>query len=175
MIKFNRADIIKYLILTGIFVLIFLLLFWPNYKTLTQISGSISSKMDNFKQLQTVSDPEKSLSDMKNLAGQLPTLDKIFLKEGDELTMVTDLEQIAAVHNVNQKISLAVDKLKIDEHLKSLPITLDVTGNYNDLILYLADIKNLNYKLIIQNITFIKTANNQIQANLIGTTYWYSP
>jgi hypothetical protein len=175
--KLSRFEIIKYSTLLILFFLIFFLIFWPNYKKLLDVNKKFSDKVSALQKLSSSSENnEKYLADLEALNSQLPDFNQIFYKEGEELSLVTELEKISSDHNIgNQAIKFGSEKTKFDDHLKKLTIELSFNCNYSDFIAYLNELKTNNYKIIIQNINTKRSNKSQIEVILTGSTYWYIP
>lgn len=75
-------------------------------------------------------------------------LDRLF-REGDELNLITDLEAIAAKNAVSQKI-ISSNLDSIADHRVTMSLT--ITGDYLDILNYLADIENERYFISITHV-----------------------
>lgn len=85
---------------------------------------------------------------------QIPDLSKIFVAEGDELQIITVLEQAAAKNNLDQEINLKEiggDEDGAINGYMPIPITLKIIGNYKNLIKYLSDLESLDYYINIDD------------------------
>lgn len=70
---------------------------------------------------------------------------------GEELKLITELENIAARNHVTQKIdSSNIDKITDNR----ISIGLSASGNYRDLLRYLADLEQSPYFLNIEDLIF---------------------
>ena len=72
-------------------------------------------------------------------------------KKGDELTLITYLENLAAKYNLNQSISNSnIDKMPA----KYIDISLDISGDYVKVLEYLSDIESSDYFLNVEQLQF---------------------
>lgn len=70
-------------------------------------------------------------------------------KKGDELTLITYLENLAAKYNLNQSIANSnIDKI-VGRHID---ISLNISGDYIKILKYLSDIESSNYFLNIEQL-----------------------
>lgn len=110
--------------------------------------------------------------EFKNVSGH------IFRAPGSEIDFITTLEDLANRHNLEQKLRLEVNlQTNLDRtHEVEIPLFLDITGSYTNLIKYLDDLEKS--KLFVAPITFeIRSADKDkkrglINARIQARTYW---
>jgi len=85
-----------------------------------------------------------SLQQVNEIREKVANYDQYLFHPGDELALITALENLSARHQVEQKI----DSTNLDQaNKKQVNIGLTVTGGYNDLLDYLSDLESFNYFL----------------------------
>lgn len=99
--------------------------------------------------------------DLAEIQESLPELDKTFIKEGQELEFITELENLAANNNVSLNLNPDFAGRDLDNNLKEVLLQISVSGQYHQLLKFLIDLEALPYyynpNLIIAN---IKQKNN---------------
>ncbi|MBU1036745.1 hypothetical protein KKF32_01755 [Patescibacteria group bacterium] len=174
--KLSRYEIIKYSILLIILGGAFFFVFLPNFKNIQKINSDLSSQRANLEQqFKAKKNLEEFLADYHSIKSEIPSYEQMFTKEGDELSLITIVENIAIKYNISQDITLGTQKERIDNHLKRMTFNLSVNGDFNNFVNYLLELKLLNYKLIIRSLEIEKLEESKVTAELLGYTYWYLP
>ncbi|MBI3290881.1 type 4a pilus biogenesis protein PilO [Candidatus Falkowbacteria bacterium] len=93
----------------------------------------------------------KTIEDFERIKPEKDKLLSIFITEGEELEFITDLEEIAGRHNIEQNIKLQSNKSRENFYF-SLPLEISGTGNFTQILRYLKDIERLKYYFNIKNI-----------------------
>lgn len=118
-----------------------------------------------------------TVENFNKIKEELPALESTVLHAGNELELVTSLEEIASKNNISQKINLSPREGKKDFGDK-ININLNVEGVYQDFLRYLNDIESMNIVLIIHNINVSLAAREderqagKIRALLQGHLYF---
>ena len=102
----------------------------------------------------------------------MPSYESLFIKQGNELSLVTKLEELADINRIDQKLDLGVNKNVISENIISVPFNFSLKGDFNDFMQYLKTLRQLTYNLTIQNIELKQTEDSDLQIQLLGHTYW---
>jgi hypothetical protein len=105
----------------------------------------------------------------------IANFDKHIFKAGDELKLITFLEALATKNNLNQTISSSnLDKIGTDQIAE---IALNLTGDYQNTLDYIADLETSDYFINIEQIhlkpIFNKSGDVSKLANLELTTKIY--
>jgi len=118
-----------------------------------------------------------TVENFNKIKGELPSLETAIVRAGDELSLVTALEEAASKNNVSQKINLSPREGKKDFGDR-INITLTVDGYFQDLLRYLNDLERMKIFLIIDNINISLAArederrSGKIRALLQGHLYY---
>lgn len=101
--------------------------------------------------------------------------DDFIFRSGDELKLITFLESLANKHNLNQTITSSnLDKLGAD---RLAQISMNLTGNYDDVLQYITDLESSKYFISIEQMrikpAFDKNGNTEPIAILDLTTKLY--
>lgn len=118
-----------------------------------------------------------TVENFNKIREELPGLETTIIHAGDELSLVTALEEAASKNNISQKINLSPreDKKTFGDRIN---ITLNVDGQFQDFIHYLNDIERMKILLIIDNLSLsqaLRESDRQagkIRALLQGHIYY---
>lgn len=171
--KIERKDLIRYLLLLAVFAVIIFVFFCPNLNKLIKIEDTFSAKLKNLENRLT--DKNSTIGqteEMRSLKSQFPDLNKLFYQEGDELSLITKLEEFAASNDLEQMISLNPKIEMLADNLKVIAISLKVDGSFINFLNYLQQLKTLNHQLTIENFDIMVSGNEMISANFYGKTFW---
>ena len=169
--------------------LIYFFIISPSIKEMQEISQQIYNQRvyleQKYKQAQHL---KQSTQDIKRIRPLIPKLTNILIPAGQELKLVTNLEQLAKKHQIKQTINLS---LKNSDHQKSIvkvPIVLELQGNFIQILKYLSELEQANYyvnfhTLIFQPTDYLKKISPQmadqptgsISAHLEGNVFWQPP
>jgi hypothetical protein len=186
----------KHLITFFSLVIVSILLVWmvirPAIVDIRKSNESISMQKKKLAELlgegQSVVENKKNLSEVQ---GEIHNLEKVWLKSGDELNFITDLESIASLNNVEQVINFDNTRFSSGSIVKTIPLELHLQGELDSLLSYINSIEQLDYyfsieKIEIKDITSssVKKLSKQIEGEeveeaverlsvkLSGSTYW---
>lgn len=168
--KPSVSQLTKYSILFLIFVLVLGFFVIPYFLNIRNIFLSLNKEALSLKSKgQGLS---KVHEDYQNYKDKLPDYQALFIKEGEELSLVTKLEEIADKYHLKQDLSLSTEKLLLADNIKKVPFNFNLKGNFNDLLRYLLEISKINTNLTIQNVNIKQGLNDQLEISLLGYTYW---
>lgn len=122
----------------------------------------LEDKMNKDKNMANLNDS------LKKIEPQLQTLDKIFINKNRELDFITILESIEKKNYVNQKLVINPVSEEDKNIIKTVPITIEATGQYKNIIQYLSDIEELSYYININTIDI--SSNEKAELIMPGTT-----
>lgn len=92
-----------------------------------------------------------NLSLVKEIGQTIESYDQYFFTQGQELKLITDLENIAAKHKMSQKIAAS----NLDNYADNrVDLAINLTGSYANLLKYLADLEAYQNIIAIQKIEF---------------------
>jgi Tfp pilus assembly protein PilO len=90
-----------------------------------------------------------ALQRYEKIRNQTGDLDEHVFRAGHELELITTLENVAAENKVKYKIiTTNLDKLNSQQ----ITLSLEATGNYTDILHYLADLENLRFFLAVNEV-----------------------
>ncbi|HLC64043.1 MAG TPA: hypothetical protein VJK25_01675 [Patescibacteria group bacterium] len=173
MLKFNKHEIIKNLILIGILILVVTVFDIPLYQRINNIYSSLSGEKVLYNsQFRLGNSYERSLQDFKNYQSLLPALEQTFLKTGKELLLITKLEDLAEQYNLQQNINLSSDTHQLSEQIMILGLEIDLAGNYGDLVGYVQELEKNKFEVNINSLNIQRGNQGSLSINLLTNTYW---
>lgn len=150
-----------------IFVVIFVFIV-SNIKKIKAIAQEVTETEKYLQALQSSGQSKKEAEENYRLIKKdIPTLATVILQRGQELSLITSLEEIANQNNLQQKMNIYLSDSKTTNTLpkenqtidnNSFPFQLTIDGNLINFLNYLNDLEKLNYYL---NITSIKINQSQ--------------
>ncbi|HRY36705.1 MAG TPA: hypothetical protein P5230_02375 [Candidatus Magasanikbacteria bacterium] len=109
---------------------------------------------------------KEALARVRNTKATMNDYEKYLFRSGQELDLITDLENIAAKNKINQKIeSSNLDKISDN----TITLNLRASGSYKNILSYLADLENYDYFLQITSLDLnpvydLKNPDNSVGA-----------
>lgn len=139
-------------ILLGLVIIISAAVIWPTLQKIRAMNRDsenllryLETKYENAKNLRS------SLNKAREIKEEVLSFEKRIFRKGDELKLITDLEDIA---NKN-RLSLKIESSNIDNIVgQHVEMSLLVGGNYHNALRYLADLENSDYFININKIYF---------------------
>lgn len=114
---------------------------------------------------------------------QLSILNKIFISPNREIEFIMELEEIAAKHNISQKININPAGAKQENSYKKNAVEISMQGSYYNIINYFSDLEKLSYYINITNLEITSGAadksrdaegseSSRVNVKFIANTYW---
>ncbi|MDO8626090.1 MAG: hypothetical protein Q7K39_01360 [Candidatus Magasanikbacteria bacterium] len=140
--------------------LILLITFLVILPTMQEIRDSKKSVEDlqNYmeRRLRKVAAVKTSLSQLKNIDAAASEFSGLLFRDGEELKLITDLENLAHREKVTQTIvNSNLDNIT-DKHLK---ININISGLYINTLKYLAELERLPYFITIEELQLTPLTN----------------
>lgn len=157
--------IVIWIILIFAVVLIFVI---PNMKKIKALTNEVTETEKQLQGLQNSGQSKKEAEEnFRLIKKDLATIEAIIPKRGQELSLITTLEEIANQNNLQQKMNIYLTDSKTAKapagnapaaDKNSLPFQLTIDGKLINFLNYLNDLEKLKYYL---NITSIKINQSQ--------------
>ncbi|MCX6785973.1 MAG: type 4a pilus biogenesis protein PilO [Candidatus Komeilibacteria bacterium] len=173
---FNQAELIKLAIFLTVFGFVLLAF---NLPFIARVNDFYAALKDGEQKLAAQSKAGSSLDkaqeDYSAFNALIPEAEDLFTASGQELKLITDLEQLAATHNLTQKLNLSPDRVNYSDQLEALTLSLELKGGFNDLLAYLADLSQRRFSLNVNAISLTQLDQNSLEIKLLTNTYWLKP
>ncbi|KKP59538.1 MAG: hypothetical protein UR53_C0001G0038 [Candidatus Magasanikbacteria bacterium GW2011_GWC2_34_16] len=90
-----------------------------------------------------------SVEDIQNIKQATTDYPQYIFNTGNELKLITTFENLAQKNKVDQKIENSnLDRITNQR----ITLNLNINGSYNNILNYLADLENLNYFIIVEQL-----------------------
>lgn len=165
--------------ITIIIIIFFLLSFvieffiiLPTLSDIKEINKNIQKEKESLEaKFQKGQFLKKIMADYKSVEPRRNELDTIFIKKGNELEFITDLEKISQKYNLDPtftKLNNSGSKNTVSEML----LNIKLEGDFTQTLLFLSDLETLQYYFNISKIS-LASANkqNNVSSDIIGTAY----
>lgn len=160
-------------VLAANFLIIYFIII-PTVNEIKNISKAIyAERLDLEKKYQRGQLLRETISNFEKIKSEKEKFAKSFVAEGKELEFITTLEQISEKHNINQSLSLkkSQEKNGSKNFYHTLPLEINLSGDFIDILKYLNDIEKINYYLNILTINAAEKENAITTMKLIGEIY----
>ncbi len=137
----------------------------PMIKKINKINKEITQQKETLLNLlkagQSVRQNEENL---KKIDRKKYIFEQSWLKSGDELRFITDLENVAKTNDLEQVIKFDNTNFTLlDKEIKIVPIELQLNAELANFMDYIVDIEKLDYYINFKSIKI--TINSQTRAN----------
>ena len=155
----HKIIIVSFLLVLFIGVPAFLIL--PTIQEIKIINQQMYDQAVNFeKKYLEGRSLKRVIQEYQQIKPTLPELWKSFVQEGEELDLVTALENIAADTKIEQQISFAQQNEQFLDPIEKRGIDLTLEGEYIDILNYLSKTEELSYYLDINSFSLQKISTD---------------
>lgn len=168
----------KSLIATGLFIaLIFVVFSFLIKPTIEEVKNLrleiLSQKIQIEKSINKEKDKSILAAKLKKIKPQLEQFNKIFVKKERDLEFITTLEGIADKYNLSQSISLNTEAFNPANAYSVVPLTLNVSGSFENITHFLNSLESSMYYLQITSFSLTKTESKDSMNMILKiNTYW---
>jgi Tfp pilus assembly protein PilO len=156
----SRNKLLIYLATATIInAVIFYFILWPSVNQISTTRNDILNlKIDSENKITR----EKNINDLngkiKKIEPELEKINNTFVSQNRELEFITALEGLEPKNNVKQTLNINLNNPEKGDVFSKVPVNIDVTGSFVNLMNYLADIESLNYFINITSLSFKRAA-----------------
>lgn len=158
-LNLEKQTIITVGIFSGIIFLIVLCVIIPTGTYIKRLNDETTT-LKNYleKKYETTSHLKSTIKKIEEIKLVVNDYPQYLFKHGDELALITALENIANKNKVTQKIQSS----NLDQPSSDLvKVSLAISGDYEKTLNYLADLEKLNYFLNIEKLQLTSAENKQ--------------
>ncbi len=176
----KNQPIYRYYLIYSLFLIfmlgvVSLVLIYPAFHKIITIKHQISQeKSDLEKKLNSGLNAKRIKNELDNIEGSVKNLDQVFIKPGEELSLLTIYEALASQHHVAISISPDFTGQRIGDQLIKIPLTINARGTFSDLMSFTNDLDGTPYYYIVDNIDLTgatTAATSTMQLSLTGQVY----
>lgn len=158
------------------FLLSFILEFFiilPTLNDIKKINNDIQKeKKDLEMKFQQGQFLKKVITDYKSVEPRRKELDALFIKKGDELGFITDLEKISQKYNLEPTFTKLNNKNDSESDVSEMLLTIKLGGGFTQTLLFLSELETLQYYFNISKISLASVnKQNNVSSDIIGTAY----
>lgn len=169
----KRKFLIYLIIFIAAYAAIIIFIIIPTINDIRDISRSIyNERVDLERKYLRGQLLKKTIKDFEKIKPQEEKLSSIFVKTGQELELITLLEDIANKNQVDLKINLKTTQKQ--QKIPSLTLEIKIEGNYLNTLSYLNDLERLNYYFNVENLqisTYGQESTGSVKLSLVGNIY----
>ena len=81
----------------------------------------------------------------------------VYINQNRELEFITTLEGIASENNISQSLNLNLDNSNPTSGYNTVPLTINASGAYNDLLAYLISLETMKYYINVTSWQFLSS------------------
>ncbi len=149
-----------------------LLVIYPAWNKIVAIKNEITTEKNNLeKKLDMGLNSKKIKADLQNVENKLAILDTIFIPQGDELSLLSSIENLAATSNVEVAIKPDFTGINMGNSIIRTPLSISATGRFDDLLSFLNSLDGTDYILIINQISMAKISEEKMSLGIAGEVY----
>lgn len=143
-------------------------------KEINKIEAELEKRYENSQKLQ------RTVRELDTVKKEVGNLSRTIIKAGDELGLITELEQLAEASRISQNLSVALKEIPKEERQAGFThyyfLTFSNTGEFANLVSYLSELEKMPFYLITDNIRWEKSKADKsgkttISLNFNSTVY----
>lgn len=150
-LNFEKKVIIHVLFFVAVIIIIAGAIIWPtvNYiHTLNRETYDLRIYLE--KRYESTKNIRYSRQKAEEIKNEVNDFSSMIFTAANQLNLITTLENIAARHDITQKI----DNLNLDQAAHQLILSLNIEGEYLDSLRYLTDLEKINYFLQVEKLAW---------------------
>jgi len=125
---------------------------------------------------------KNTLTDIDTAHAQLESIQSTYIREGEELTFIQDMEHAASITGVTQELSLeTVNQIEITLWEREIPLKVKVKGPFTQINAWLNEVEHLGYYVIFNTMSFtafrtggMQDLHGTVEASFSGSVFWLS-
>lgn len=153
-------------------VLIFCFIVLPAVKDIRDIRIVIEQKKAELEQKLALGlNIKKIRKDLADIESSLGDLDQIFVKSGQEVALIAQLESLAAREGVDLSAVSDFTGKKINASFKQIPLQLNLKGTLSQNMAFMKKLEKLPFYYNPDAITVSREKQSSLTAQIIGKIY----
>lgn len=149
-----------------------ILVIYPAMHKILTIKKEIATEKTNLeKKLDMGLNAKKIKEDLQLVEGQLTILDSIFIPQGDELTLLSSIEALAAANNVTIALKPDFKGVAMAGNVIRTPISLSAMGNFKNIMSFLNSLDSTDFFFISDQISLAGADKDNLNLSIDGQVY----
>ena len=150
------------------------LVIYPALRKITMIKNEIAAEKINLeKKLDMGLNAKKIKEDLESVEKQLSILDAVFIPQGEELTLLGNLESLAAKNNVSVVLKPDFKGVNMAGNVIRTPLVISATGNFKNIMAFLNGLDATDFFFVSDQISLTKAGKDNLDLNLTVTGQVY--
>lgn len=151
-------------LVSGVFI-------YPAFHKIILIKQEISQeKTDLESKLNLGLNAKKTKEELDSIESSLQNLDTVLLKQGNELNLLSDLENLGTKHKINLVIKPDFNGQSIGSNINKIPLEIKAIGQFNSLMAFTNDLDTTPYYFISDNLS-LRQVDKDLELILTGQVY----
>lgn len=145
------------------FLLLIILIIIPTIKSIDSINKEVYQQEKELKnKLAMGLNAKKIKDDLNKVETYIEDVDKIFVEKENELEIITKIEAIATNNGVEVSIKPDFKIQNFSNDIGKLPLSINVSGDYSQIMSFIRDIDCQEYYYNIDNANLSRVANKDL-------------
>lgn len=154
----EKKFILAIAIIAFLFILINGLIVFPQYKKIQSSNQQITALREDLeKHYEKAKQYRKSRTNLTETKKITEEVNQYFLKKGEEIKLITILEDKAETLELTQELKLNSNYLKLANKLSSINLDISITGNYSQAVTYLNFLQKNTFYLTLDRVTITRS------------------
>ena len=170
----------EYLVQSVLLILVLLglvfFVIWPAFATILDYKQRIAEENKSLENKLAMGLNAKKIKEQLDTAEKsASSLDDVYIKSGDELALLGNLESIASTTGVVIALKPDFNLQPVDKTTKRLPLDISVTGKLKNLMLFANSLDNTPYYYVFNSFSLSKESDEIQSLSLSGQFYVKTP
>ena len=149
-----------------ILLIILLFIVYPVAKKIYQLQKDINKiEVELEKRYENSQKLQRTVREIGQISKETNLLSQIMIKNGEELSLITELEALAEKYHIVQNLNVSLKEIATEERragfTKYYLLTFANEGRFSDHVKYLADLEKNSLYIITDNVRWEKTKANK--------------
>ncbi len=161
------------LFITAVLVIISVLVVWPSIKRISELKQGIEEIESGLEQRYLNSQKlRKTMHELDEIKAQIAKFSQVTVEANSELRVITELEQLAARHNIKQTLNVSLNETEGKNKASGYyQLSFLNNGMFEDHVKYLAELESSVYYTIIKNVHWEKRQGSTGESTPVILTF----
>lgn len=159
----EKKFILVIAIIAFLFILINGLVVFPQYKKIQKANQQITALREDLeKRYEKAKQYRKSRANLTETKKIAEEVNQYFLKKGEEIKLITILENKAEALGLDQDLKLNSNSTKLANKLSAINLDISITGDYAHAVTYLNFLQKNTFYLSLERVTITQAPTPKI-------------
>lgn len=114
---------------------------------------------------------KKIMADLQKVESDLSILDSAFIRQSDELALLSDIEALAAKNSVSVSLKPDFSGVDLKNGVTRNALSISAQGSFKNLMAFMNDLDSTDFYIISDQINLAKTTGDSLALNITGQVY----